>query len=233
MKPLMLVPVVLFAAGCAAAMKVPVMPATFTPIAVADVRSWSRASMPAKWEVMTFKFRQRNLVDGETHGGNGWVFVAPPDSLHLDFHTALGLVSGAASVLGDSALWAEPKDQVEKLVPSYHLLWAMAGIARPPAAGWTAQSSSDQKTKTLTVLYTRGSDTVLYSSQRTKLVTYVVEGGRPIGRVWAEFNELRQLRSAKLMVLSSPFSVDVSYDSIATKKPKHIDAETWNAPHDR
>jgi hypothetical protein len=229
MRPLILVTSALVVCGCAPALKVPPMPIAMKPTPVADVALWAAASMPAEWKIITFKFRQTNLVDADSHGGSGWVFLSRPDSLHLDFHTALGLISGAASVLGDSALWAEPKEQVQKLVPSYHLLWAMVGVYRPPAAGWAVQSHMDGKVAT--VLYTHGSDTVLYSSERSKLVTYVVEGGRPIGRVWTTFDPLRQLVSSTLLVLTAPFKVDVTFDGPGTKKRAHIDRDTWNASH--
>ena len=226
MRPLILLSATLALAGCAAALQAPAIPAGMRPIPVADVGIWARATMPPKWEMLFFKFRLH--VEDGSNGGSGYVFVSPPDSLHLDFHTALGLMSGGTSVLGDSALWAEPKDKVQQLVPSYHLLWAVVGVARPPAAGWTAERHLDPKATT--VLYTRGSDTVLYTSQQSRLTTYVVEGGRPIGRVWTEFNVLHQPVSSRLVVLISPVQLDVTFDSLLAKRQKHIDRETWNAP---
>ena len=229
MRPLSLPAAALLLLGCKATFPMPIVPPGLRPIPAADVRSWAASTAPPAWLFLRFSFRVRD-EDGGSHGGRGSVFYAPPDSIHLDFRGSFGMGSGAAVVVGDSALWAEPKDQVARVVPSYHLLWAMVGVARPPGPDWTTASQVDAKANT--VLYTRGSDTVLYTSMRTgqpRLVTYVVEGGKPIGRVWADFDQFRHLTTSKLVSLSSLVQVDISFE---VTKQLRIDKDAWHAPSD-
>lgn len=73
--------------------------------------------------------------------------VAPPDSLRFDYRGPFGR-SGAALLLGDSVVWAEPEKDVRELIPLAPLFWAALGIPLRPAetasvlaredAGWQA-----------------------------------------------------------------------------------------------
>lgn len=71
------------------------------------------------------------------YAGRGTVRVAPPDSLRFDYVGPLGLGSGAAVVIGDSVLWADPDKDFRSLVPAIPMLWAAFGMVRPPAADAT------------------------------------------------------------------------------------------------
>jgi hypothetical protein len=59
--------------------------------------------------------------------------VAPPDSLRFDYVGPLGLGAGAAVVVGDSTMWADPAENFQSLVPGIPMLWVALGIVRPPA----------------------------------------------------------------------------------------------------
>ena len=59
--------------------------------------------------------------------------IAPPDSLRFDYVGPLGLGAGAAIVVGDSTVWADPEPELSALVPGIPMLWAALGIVRPPA----------------------------------------------------------------------------------------------------
>src|SRR5207249_11045227 len=60
--------------------------------------------------------------------------IARPDSLRFDYVGPLGLGAGAAAVVADSAVWADPEKNFRSLVPAVRMLWAGLGIVRPPAA---------------------------------------------------------------------------------------------------
>ena len=45
----------------------------------------------------------------------------------------LGLGSGAAVIIGDSVLWADPEKDFRSLVPAVPMLWAAFAMVRPPA----------------------------------------------------------------------------------------------------
>src|SRR5207245_11577560 len=66
-------------------------------------------------------------------GGRGQTRIAPPDSLRFDYVGPLGLGAGAAAVVADSTIWADPEKNFRSLVPAVRMLWAGLGIARPPA----------------------------------------------------------------------------------------------------
>ena len=68
------------------------------------------------------------------YAGRGSARIAPPDSMRFDYAGPLGLGSGAAVVIGDSVLWADPEKNFRSLVPAIPMLWAALGMIRPPAA---------------------------------------------------------------------------------------------------
>ena len=45
----------------------------------------------------------------------------------------LGLGAGAAAIVADSAIWADPEKNFRSLIPAVRMLWAALGIVRPPA----------------------------------------------------------------------------------------------------
>ncbi|MGH2668527.1 MAG: hypothetical protein ACRDH5_05295, partial [bacterium] len=93
--------------------------------------AWARATLPARRIAIRFRFKYQ---DSERRwGGRGQARIAPPDSLRFDYVGPLGLGAGAAVVVGDSAVWADPERNFRSLVPALRLLWAGLGIVRPPA----------------------------------------------------------------------------------------------------
>ncbi|MGH7593946.1 MAG: hypothetical protein ACRELE_08870, partial [Gemmatimonadales bacterium] len=149
-------------AGCATAFPSAPMPAGLAPVPLADVNAWVASTRPL--EHRTLRFHWHLIADGGS-GGRGALLIAPPDSLRLDFRGPVGFGTGAAAVVGDSAIWAEPADQVQKFVASYPLLWAMVGIARPPGEEWTVEGRRDASSTAWR--YTRGTDRVDYLIRRT------------------------------------------------------------------
>lgn len=101
------------------------------PVASADSAGrWSRSTLPGHTTAVRFKWRYRD--DRVSAAGRGTARIAPPDSLRLDYASALNIRTGAGVVLGDSIAWADPAEDFRSLVPAVPLLWAAFGIARPP-----------------------------------------------------------------------------------------------------
>src|SRR5207245_2087806 len=101
-------------------------------------RAWSaattqRGTLGSAGLGLRFQFRYEGRR--RRWGGRGTARVAPPDSLRFDYAGALGLGVGAAVVVGDSALWADPEENFRSLVPAVRMLWAALGVVRPPDAG--------------------------------------------------------------------------------------------------
>jgi hypothetical protein len=217
-------------AGCAAGRPGPVVPMALQPVSAAQVAGWVASTRPTDRQLLRFKWQFLDEKDA-TAGGSGSAQIAIPDSLRFDYRGPLGAGRGAAAVLGDSALWAEPEDQVKKLVPNYPLLWAMLGVARAP-------SSSDSLTgldnEAITAWrYVDGADTVDYARSKgapVQLMADVREGRKRIGRVVTSFDAQGHPVQSRLDVPSGPVRLTLRFTLVTTPKP--FDPEIWHAPHD-
>jgi hypothetical protein len=100
--------------------------------------AWVARTVPAHGTAIRFRFQ---FQDRRRHwGGRGTARVAPPDSLRFDYVGPLGLGAGAAVVVGDSTVWADPAENFRSLVPGIPMLWAALGIVRPPASDARVES---------------------------------------------------------------------------------------------
>ena len=118
-------------AGCAGRLA----PLVATPLAPADraqALAWTERTVPGHDTAIRFRFRYQD--ERRRWAGRGTARVAPPDSLRFDYAGPLGLGSGAAVVVGDSAVWADPAENFRSLVPAISMLWAALGIVRPPGS---------------------------------------------------------------------------------------------------
>src|SRR5256885_12967243 len=106
------------------------------PLAPADRDSgvvWAAATVPARHTVMRVGWKYRDA--GKSYAGRAAVRVAPPDSLRIDYAGPFNWGAGAALVVGDTTVWADPEKNFRSLVPAVRMLWAGLGIVRPPAVG--------------------------------------------------------------------------------------------------
>lgn len=113
-------------------------PAPLIPVPLAAVSrdsavAWTAARLPGRRAAIRFRFKYQD--SDKRWGGRGTARIAPPDSLRFDYVGPLGLGAGAAAVVGDSELWADPEKNFRSLVPAVRMLWAALGVVRPPAAG--------------------------------------------------------------------------------------------------
>jgi len=101
----------LYIGACALLTGCPRPPAPLVPqpLAAMDRDSavaWSQATLPTRYTAIRFRWKYQD--DQKRWGGRGQARIAPPDSLRFDYVGPLGLGAGAAAIVADSALWADP-----------------------------------------------------------------------------------------------------------------------------
>src|SRR5438477_10686790 len=92
---------------------------------------WAAATVPARHTLIRFRWKYRDA--GKSYAGRAAVRIAPPDSLRIDYAGPFNWGAGAALVVGDTTVWADPEKNFRSLVPAVRMLWAGLGIVRPPA----------------------------------------------------------------------------------------------------
>jgi hypothetical protein len=145
-------------------------------------------------------------------GGRGRARFTPADSIRFDVAGPLGMGRASVFIVGDSAVWTEPEEQIRKLVPNYPLFWAMLGVARRPMPGSTVRGFSDQRV-TAWQFATEG-DTVEYVLERgneTRLIAEVRQGGSRLGRVETRFGSDGFPVASRLTVLKPRSRLDLSF----------------------
>lgn len=216
-------------AACGGGWPGPAMPAPMQPSDRGTVAAWAPA--PATGAPARIRFRW-GYDDEKGHaGGRGSIILVGADSLRLDFRGPLGSGSGAAMVVGDAAIWAEPEDRVEELVPNYPILWAMLGRVRHPA-GVDRVESVEQGTLR-GWRYVVGSDTteyILVGPGATALAVDIRRGGDRVGRVYTVLGPDGWPVSSRLDVPSRPARLVLEFYDLAV--PFAPDSMTWVRPAD-
>src|SRR5256885_11148784 len=101
------------------------------PADPAAAAAWARATLPGRDTAIRFRWKYQDA--DRRWGGRGQARIAPPDSLRFDYVGPLGLGAGAAVLVGDSVLWADPERNFRSLVPAVRMLWAgLVGAGPPP-----------------------------------------------------------------------------------------------------
>lgn len=217
----------LVGAGCAGGAPAPVMPLGGQPATAGEALGWFDGIRAPSAVVHRFRWLYRDRE--QSAGGRGSARITPGDSLRFDVAGPLGSGRGAAFVVGDSARWAQPEEDVRKLVPNYPLLWAMMGVARLPARFTEVTKYEDGK---LTAWrFTNGADTVEFARMAgppIKLIADVREGGERVGRVETLFNVDGTPKSARLDVPRTPARLDITYGS--STKATGFPPDTWVPP---
>jgi hypothetical protein len=190
------------------------VPEAAAPATQSQIAEWVRPTVPTAPRLIRFKWLFRD--DNSSAGGRGSARIAPPDSLRFDVSGPFGSNPSAAAVVGDSALWVQPEDAIEKLVPSYPLMWALLGVARMPAEGAALRGASAGERTAWE--YAVGADTIAYvrsSGSAGRFQAEVRESGKVIGRVETTRGADGELKSARLTVPSAPARLDVTFLSAA------------------
>lgn len=220
-----LLPVALGAA-CGGGLAPMPIPAGLAPAGEAAAIAWADSTRPAESRDVRFRFLFQD--DRSSAGGRGRARLALPDSIRFDVRGPLGSGQAAAFVVGDTAIWAEPEEDVKKLVPNFPLFWAMLGIVRRPDSGSHVRTLRDG---TVTAWqFASGGDTVEYvrlASPEPRLIAEVRERGRRVGRVETRFGT-DGLPSSSRLVVPGKARLDLTF--YQNTKAGVLAPETWARP---
>lgn len=219
----------LLLAACGGRAFGPPMPTTMAPAEAGTVAAWV-GETEARQPVM-MRFRWTFIDEKGTAKGRGSAIIVPPDSLRFDFRGPLGSGAGAAAVVGNTALWAEPEEEVNKLVPNYPILWAMLGRARHPDADVAIRAFSDDRVTAWR--YVSGADTVDYQVVRhlsRQMFVDVRQAGERIGRVATTYDAAGFPAKARLEVPSRPARLELAFYGAGPLDTLPVDL--WARPSD-
>lgn len=215
------------ASACGGGKLAPIVPVGLEPSSVAAVEPWIDSLKPRNWQFHRFRFQLRD--DRGAAGGRGSAHVAGPDSLRFDVAGPFNSNRAAAVVVGDTALWAEPEEDVQRLVPNYPLLWAMLGVPLGPVTGAEVRRFANDRM--VAWQFVHGADTVEYAwtpGDPGELIADVREGGKRIGRVTTKISASGALVSSRLIVPSGPARLDISYT--LTRDEPAFEPDIWIRP---
>lgn len=193
------------------------VPSATAPVERAQVEAWAAGSRAEGHRLHRFRWQLQD--ERGAAGGRGTARLAAPDSVRLDVSGPLGSGRGSAVVVGDSALWTDPDDVIERLVPSFPLMWAMFGVVRLPPLGAALRGLSDSS---VTIWESAdGADTVAYVRQRSpaRLLAEVRTGGKIVGRVETELADDGRPVTSRLTVPSVPARLDITFTSSTASEP--------------
>jgi hypothetical protein len=218
----------LLAGACAGGGYAPLpIPAGLAPATREAANAWARTTLPAENREIRFRFKFQN--EEGSAGGRGRARLALPDSVRFDVVGALGAGRAAAFVVGDTALWADPKEDVQKLVPNYPLFWAMLGVAREPGPGATVRKTADG---TITAWqFVSGGDTLEYVRETgpgNRLIAEVRQGGNRLGRVETKFGPDGLPATSRLLVRRPVAKLDLTF--YKNEKARPFAPDTWIRP---
>jgi len=213
--------------GCGGSLAPLPVPAGLAPATAADAAAWADSTRPL--EPRDIRFRLQFQAERGSTGGSGRARLALPDSVRFDARGALGSWRAQAFVVGDTSIWAEPDEEVRKLVPNYTLFWAMLGIARAPEPGSTVRTLADG---TVTAWqFVIGGDTVEYvrhGAPAGRLLAEVRQAGRRVGRVETSFGPDGLPATSRLIVPDGPARLDLTFSQ--NTKAGTFAPETWTRP---
>lgn len=208
----------------------PRRPASLVPDAAAaidreQVGTWVAASRPTGHRTVRFRWQLQD--DRGAAGGRGTARIAAPDSVRLDVVGPLGAGRGAAVVVGDSAQWTDPPDIIERLVPSYPLMWAMFGVERMPPADAVLRGTADSAGRVW--VWASGPDTVTYLRQTApaRLIAESRQAGRVVGRVETELGPDGHPTTSRLTVPSVPARLTLTFTASAPSES--FPSDLWRA----
>ncbi|NOT09214.1 MAG: hypothetical protein HOP28_13525 [Gemmatimonadales bacterium] len=203
------------------------IPKDLVPATVEEAADWARATLPGENRELRFRFQFQD--EQGAAGGRGRARFALPDSLRFDIQGPLGSYHAAAFVIGDTAIWAEPEDEVKKLVPNYPLFWAMLGIARAPGPESTVRKLAGGTITAWQIVL--GGDTLEYVRELAaggRLIAEVRQGGKRLGRVETKFGPDGLPATSRLTVSSRPARLNLTF--IQNEKARPFASDTWTRP---
>jgi hypothetical protein len=216
-------------AACAGRMPGPSFPAAIPAVSTDSITIWVAATRPEVPLRIQFGWR---LQDGSGWTpGRGSVTLIRGDSLRADFRLPLGAGSGALALVGNRGLWAEPEEEVRRLIPNFPLLWALIGQARPPSDGDALEAFANERMAAWR--YTNGADTTDYMLVRGAQVELVVDvrvAGQRLGRVYTIFGDNGLMARSRLDVPEPSGRLELTFRSRSA--PDTLPTDFWVRPTD-
>lgn len=219
-RPVALFYLALVGTGCVHA-PAPVIPVALTSVSLDSTMAWSGATAPAGRWLHRFKWQYQD--DRSAQGGRGSAHIAGPDSIRFDVAGPLGVSPAAALIVGDTARWVRPEDAIQKLVPSYPLMWALFGVARAPADATPILAGRAGTTDVWRAV--AGADTIDWSRSAHRLVAEVRRGGAVVGRAECRFGPDGQVSTARLTMPAVPARLDLTFT--LSEASARFPADVW------
>lgn len=203
------------------------MPTGLAPSTPEKAAAWAGSTLPG--DNREIRFRWKFQDEKGSAGGRGRARLARPDSVRFDVVGPLGSGRAAALVVGDTSLWADPEEDVKKLVPNYPLFWAMLGIARRPERGATVREFADGTITAWQLV--AGGDTLEYvreTGPNPRLIAEVRQAGKRLGRVETKFGLDGLPVTSRLVVQKPAAKLDLTF--YQNEKAKPFAPDTWTRP---
>ena len=167
---------------------------------------WAGTTLPRAPALIRFRWHYQD--ERIKYAGRGTVRIAPPDSLRFDYIGPLGLGTGAAVIIGDSVLWADPDKDFRSLVPAVPMLWAAFAMVRPPADDATVFGTqlvdSPRHTRRIVWRFAQPQDTLAYvvtqldsAGHSGMLEAEWRRRGKMVARSWSRLDSLAHPASAR------------------------------------
>lgn len=174
----------------------PLVPEVLPVVTADSAVAWTRGTIPRRPAAVRFRWRYQD--EHLSAAGRGTARITPPDSMRLDYASALNIRTGAGVVLGDSIAWADPADDFRSLVPAVPLLWAAFGVARPPGAG--AEVAGGPMPGGVVWRFVSGPDTLSYrwSDSPRRLEAEWRRGERVVARSRTTFDAAARPAAARI-----------------------------------
>jgi len=197
---------------------------------------WSRSTLPRASALIRFRWRYQD--ERVKYAGRGTVRIAPPDSLRFDYAGPFNWGSGAAVVIGDSVLWADPEKNFRSLVPAIPMLWASLAMVRPPAddANVLGTQIVDSLTRQRRVVwrFAQAEDTLDYvvtdsAGRESMLEAEWRRRGKVVARSRAKLDALQRPASARVDFPEGPARFELTVGMVDTAAV--ISPAVWRSPH--
>jgi hypothetical protein len=205
----------------------PLAPMPLAPVAWDSGVVWAATTAPRRHTLIRFRWKYRDA--GKSYAGRAAVRIAPPDSLRIDYAGPFNWGAGAALVVGDTTVWADPEKNFRSLVPAVRMLWAGLGIVRPPAVGAAVFGIVVPGADSARIWrFVQGEDTLDYRMARAGVRVLEAEWrqqGRVVARSRAELDIRAMPASARIDFPEAPARFEFTVGSVDTTVV--FDSATW------
>jgi hypothetical protein len=190
--------------------------------------AWTASTLPKRHTLIRFRWKYRDRDKG--YAGRGTVRIAPPDSLRLDYAGPFNWGAGAAVVVGDSTVWADPEQNFRSLVPAVRMLWAGLGIARPPAPGAAVFGARTEGADSGVRIwrFVQAEDTLTYRVATGRARLFEAEWrrqGKVVARSRAELDSRAMPANARIDFPEGPARFEFTVGAVDTTAV--FDSATW------